>query len=68
MKNKDDNWYEEKLQSIKKRKRNLNLIEDPKMRKRIKADLNREARGAKRSNKDQVKKLIKRKIDGLDND
>lgn len=65
MKAKDDNWYEDKIQSIKKRKRNLNLIEDPKMRKRIKEDLKREQRGAKRSNKNTIKKMIENEINGL---
>ena len=46
MKTKDIAWYEQKIESIKERKRKVRLIEDPKMRKKIKADLKREQRGA----------------------
>lgn len=68
MKNKDIAWYEQKLESIKKRKRKVYLIEDPKMRKRIKADLKREQRGAKRTEKNSLKKWINNEINGLGND
>ena len=68
MKAKDDAWYEQKIESIKKRKRNLKVIEDPKMRKKIKADLKREQRGAKRSSKNSIKKWIDNAINGLGND
>lgn len=65
MKTKDINWYEDKVESIRKRKRNLHRIEDPKMRKKIKADLKREQRGAKRSEKNSLKKWIEKEINGL---
>lgn len=65
MKTKDINWYEDKVESIRKRKRNLHRIEDPKIRKRIKADLKREQRGAKRSEKNSLKKWIDNEINGL---
>lgn len=68
MKTKDIAWYEQKLESIKKRKRKVYLIEDPKMRKRIKADLKREQRGAKRTEKSSLKKWINNEINGLGND
>lgn len=68
MKTKDIAWYEQKLESIKKRKRKVHLIEDPKARKRIKADLKREQRGAKRSEKNSLKKWIDNEINGLGND
>lgn len=68
MKTKDIAWYEQKLESIKKRKRKVRLIEDPKMRKKIKADLKREQRGAKRSEKNSLKKWIDNEINGLGND
>lgn len=68
MKTKDIAWYEQKLESIKKRKRKVYLIEDPKMRKRIKADLKREQRGAKRTEKNSLKKWINNEINGLGND
>lgn len=62
MKNKDINWYNQKIESIKKRKRKLKVIEDPKMRKRIKADLKREQRGAKRAERNNLKKWIENEI------
>lgn len=68
MKTKDINWYDQKLQTIKNRKRKLNIIEDPKMRKRIKADLKREQRGAKRAEKQNLKKWIDNEINGIKND
>jgi hypothetical protein len=68
MKTKDIAWYEQKLESIKKRKRKVYLIEDPKVRKRIKADLKREQRGAKRTEKNSLKKWINNEINGLGND
>ena len=68
MKTKDIAWYDQKLESIKKRKRKVYLIEDPKMRKKIKADLKREQRGAKRTVKNSLKKWIDNEISGLGND
>lgn len=68
MKTKDIAWYDQKLESIKKRKRKVYLIEDPKVRKRIKADLKREQRGAKRTEKNSLKKWINNEINGLGND
>ena len=68
MKAKDDIWYEQKIESIKKRKRKLHIIQEPKVRKRMKDDLNREARSAKRSSKNSMKKYIDNEINGLNND
>jgi len=68
MKTKDIAWYEQKIESIKERKRKVRLIEDPKMRKKIKADLKREQRGAKRSEKNSLRKWIDNEINGLGND
>lgn len=65
MKTKDIAWYEQKVESIKKRKRKLHLIEDPKMRKKIKADLKREQRGAKRSEKNSLRKWMENEINEL---
>lgn len=65
MKTKDIAWYEEKVESIRKRKKFVHRIEDPKMRKKIKADLKREQRGAKRSMKNSLKKWIDNEINGL---
>ena len=44
MKTKDIAWYEDKVESIRKRKKFVHRIEDPKMRKKLKADLKREQR------------------------
>lgn len=68
MKTKDIAWYDQKLESIKKRKRKVYLIDDSKTRKRIKADLKREQRGAKRSVRNSLKEWIQNEIDGLGND
>ncbi len=62
MKTKDIAWYDQKLESIKKRKRKVYLIDDSKTRKRIKADLKREQRGAKRSVRNSLKEWIKKEI------
>lgn len=65
MKTKDIAWYEDKVESIRKRKKFVHRIEDPKMRKKLKADLKREQRGAKRSEKNHLKKWIDNEINGL---
>lgn len=59
MKTKDITWYEDKVESIRKRKRKLHHITESKVRKRIKADLKREQRGAKRSEKHHMKQWLK---------
>lgn len=64
MKTKDDNWYNEKIESIRKRKKFIHRIEDPKMRKKLKADLKREQRGCKRSMKNSLEKWIDNEING----
>ena len=65
MKEKDINWYEDKVESIRKRKRKLHHITEPKVRKRIVEDLKREQRGAKRSEKNHLKQWIEDEINGL---
>lgn len=65
MKAKDDIWYEQKIDSIRKRKRKLHIIQEPKVRNKMKDDLNREARSAKRSSKNSIKKFIDNEINGL---
>ena len=67
MKNKDQNWYQEKVQDIKRRKRNLRMIEDPKLVRKKKDDLKREQRGAKRSEKNNLKTYLKDEIDKFKN-
>ena len=54
--------YEEKVQSIKKRKRALRFIQDPNMVKKIKKDLKRAQRGAKRSEKHELREWIKNEL------
>ena len=54
--------YEEKVQSIKKRKRALRFIQDPNIVKKIKKDLKREQRGAKRSEKHGLREWIKNEL------
>ena len=59
MKTKDEDWYQEKIQDIKKRKRKLRHIQDSKIVKRIKNDLIKEKRAVKRAEKQNWKKKIK---------
>jgi len=68
MKNKDMDWYDEKLRDIKKRKRNLKMVLDSEMVKRIKKDLKAEQRAAKRAEKQNINKIIKKEIDNYKND
>jgi len=62
MKVKDTNWMNDKIQDIKKRKRKLELLQDPEMKKRIKKDLKREYRSVKRAEKQNIDKYIKDEI------
>jgi hypothetical protein len=61
---KNDDWFNDKINNIKKQKRSLRKIKEPEIVKKIKKDLKREQRSAKRSNKQFVKKFIKGEIDG----
>jgi hypothetical protein len=54
--------YYEKVESIKKRKINLKMLQDPEMIKRIKKDLAKEKRTAKHSEKNKLKEWIKEEI------
>ena len=58
MKDKDSKWYDEKIKDIKKRKRQLKNIQEPSLVKKMKKDLKREQRGAKRAEKQYVEKYI----------
>lgn len=49
--------YEEHIQDIKRRKRSLKMLQDPNLIKKIKSDLTREKRSAKRSEKDKLKTI-----------
>jgi hypothetical protein len=63
MKTKDINWLNDKIEDIKKRKRNLKMLIDPEMKKKIRKDLKIEYRSVKRSNKQSVDKFIKDEIE-----
>jgi len=63
MKTKDIDWLNDKIQDIKKRKRSLKMLIDPEMKKKIRKDLKREYRSAKRANKQSVDKFIKDEIE-----
>jgi hypothetical protein len=52
-----------KIQDIKKRKRSLDILIDPNMKKKIRKDLKTEQRSSKRSTKNDVKQWIKAQID-----
>lgn len=67
MKNKDINWLNDKIQDIKKRKRNLGMLQDPELKKKIKKDLKREYRAVKRSEKQNIEKHIKDEINKYNN-
>lgn len=62
MKNKDIDWYENKVQDIKKRKRSLRHVQDSGVVKKIKKDLKSEQRAAKRSEKMNLKNWINEEI------
>lgn len=68
MKNKDDEWLNDKLVSIKKRKRLLRHVQDAPLTRKLKKDLKREQRGAKRAVNQKIKKDIKDIIDGITDD
>ena len=68
MKNKDIKWLDNKIQSIKKRKRSLKMLIDPNLVKKIKKDLKREYRSIKRSEKNQLKKFIEQELKNKKNE
>jgi len=66
-KDKDINWLNDKIQDIKKRKRSLEMLIDPDLKKKIRKDLKREYRSVKRANKQNIDKFIKSEIEDLKN-
>lgn len=66
-KDKDINWLNDKIQDIKKRKRSLEMLIDPDLKKKIRKDLKREYRSAKHAEKQTVTKFIKNEIEDLKN-
>lgn len=65
MKTKDIDWYDKKLDTIKNRKRKVHLISDVKARKRVKDDLKREQRAAKRAERQHLEKWIKEELKNI---
>ncbi len=63
MKNKDINWYNDKVQDIKKRKRSRKLLQDPTLKKKIRKDLTVEKRSAKHAEKQNLKEYNQSEID-----
>lgn len=55
---KNHDWYQKELKGIKSRKRKIKDIEDPILRRKMKADLKREQRGNKRAERNYLKKWI----------
>jgi len=56
-----------KIQDIKKRKRSLEMLIDPDLKKKIRKDLKREYRSVKHSEKQTIAKFIKNEIEDLKN-
>ena len=59
--------YDEKVQSIKKRKRNLKMLQDPDMIKKIKKDLIKEKRSYKHSEKNELREWLKGEVENYKN-
>ena len=62
MSTKNNDWLQEKIGDIKKRKRALRHTQDCSLVKKMKKDLKREQRAAKRSEKNELKNWIKEQI------
>ena len=67
MKEKNEDWELERIESIKNRKRNLSKILDYNIVKQIKKDLKRERRSVKRSSKNYFKSIIDKELDNFKN-
>lgn len=59
--------YDDKVEDIRKRKRNLKFIQDPEMVKRMKRDLKVEQRAAKRSSNNELKEWLKKEVQNYKN-
>ena len=68
MKEKNIEWYNDKVQDIKRRKRALRNVEDPKKVKKMKDDLKREQRAAKRGEKNELRNWLKDEINKFKKD
>lgn len=66
MKHKDIDWLNNKIQSIKKRKRSISKYTEPSIKKKIKEDLKKEYRSSKHSEKNSLKEWLKEQINNED--
>ena len=60
--------YDEKVEEISKKKRQLRNIQEPGLVKKMKRDLKTEQRAAKRSEKNSLRNYIKDQIDNYGED
>lgn len=59
---KDQDWLQDKIGDIKKRKRALRHIQDSGLVKKMKKDLKKEYRSAKHSERNEMKKWLKDEV------
>ena len=59
--------YDEKVEEIRKKKRSLRNLQEPELVKKIKKDLKREQRAAKRSSNNDLRNYLKDQIDDFNN-
>ena len=59
--------YDEKVEEIRKKKRSLRNLQEPELVKKIKKDLKREQRAAKRSSNNDLRNYLKDEIDDFNN-
>jgi hypothetical protein len=59
---KDQDWLQDKIGEIKKRKRALRHIQDSGLVKKMKKDLKKEYRSAKHSERNEMKKWLKDEV------
>jgi hypothetical protein len=62
MNTKNNDWLQDKIVDIKKRKRSLRHIQDSGLVKKMKKDLKKEYRNAKHAEKNELKKWIKEEL------
>lgn len=62
MNTKNNDWLQDKIEDIKKRKRALRHIQDSGLVKKMKKDLKKEYRSAKHSERNEMKKWIKDEV------
>jgi hypothetical protein len=62
MSTKNNDWLQDKIGDIKKRKRSLRHIQDSGIVKKMKKDLKKEYRSAKHAEKNEMKKWLKDEV------